>query len=170
MNKLTKILLGIAIAVFALEVVMNVFFGVQYRNGTPFYIFSFLILILIPWIIQKIKKDLFIDYLAKNKNNQKLLIILLAGLIIGLLFIWIKGLSLLWLLPWAYFLFSFLYVFDSRISAIIAVTLLCYTLIFFMLRQIPHAKAIANLSYIFLIIMILTQVREYRLKKPKINE
>ncbi|MBN2087469.1 hypothetical protein JW758_03910 [Candidatus Peregrinibacteria bacterium] len=170
MNSFIKIILGIAVVVFLIKSVVGILAGGNFYNNSLVYLFSFILLLLLPYVINRIKRKVFVDYLLKNYKAPKLFVILIIGIIVGLLFIWFKELPLLLILPWAYFLFSFIYVLDSRISALFAVVLLCYSLIFLILKEDMQAKAIADYAYIFLIILILAQIREYRIKKMQINE
>ncbi|MBU0577668.1 hypothetical protein KJ742_03515 [Patescibacteria group bacterium] len=165
MNKLTKTLFTVALIVLLLQIFIGIFWGVQIQNNSPLYFFSITVIILIPYVLHKIKEDTSADYLKKNLKSPIHLAILIIGLLLGIFLIWFKDFSILLLIPWVYFLLSFIYAIDSRIAIFTTTILLGYAFLFFGLAQIPQAKTFAYLAFIFLIIIILSQIREYRLNK-----
>jgi len=68
----------------------------------------------------------------------------------------------------AYALLSFLYILDSRLSAGVALALLASCPVFLIFKKDPFAETAAVYAYYFLVITVLTQIRE--LKNDKKGE
>ena len=161
MNSFIKILSIIAFILILFQILMNSIFGTGFANNSLIYFYSFIALIGFAWFIDLIKKDISISYLKKNYKKPLLLILLIMGIIIGIIGVLSFEFEILSLIVWFYFLFAVLYVFESRISASIAILLLGYALMTLILKDTGLARDFAVYAFYFLIITIITHMREY---------
>lgn len=170
MNKLIKILLILAVLIFTLQIVIISISGGHFANNMMFYLYSFIVLLISRPVIKEIEKDFSINYLKQNYKNPLLLSLLIIGFGIGYLWFSTKETTIFGIIIWLYFLFSFLYIFESRITNCIVTLLLGYTIIMLMSDKTNIAAQIAIYLFYFLIIMALTRIREYYIKRAEYNE
>jgi len=161
MNSLTRILFIIALILLLFQILMNSIFKLDFGNNSLLYFYSFIALVGFGWFLNMIRKDVSIDYLKRNYKKPLLLILLIIGIIIGIIAVWNLGFGIWDLVIWFYFLFSVLYVFESRVAIAIAILLFGYTLIILLLKDVSLAKVFALYGFYFLITTILTHMREY---------
>ncbi len=165
MNIYIQALLTIALAFMAYKLETLVVLDVDFKDIYLVYVYYFILILLTPTFIKIFKKDAFTNYLRKEYKNPVLMVLWWMGMIIGTIVILNNNWSLYTILILAYGLFSVLYVFENRIAAIISVALLVDSAILHIINQIADSMQIATYAYIFMIIMIVTQIREYRLNQ-----
>ena len=170
MNKLTKILLWVAFAVFLIQVIVKSISNDAFTNNSLFYLASFIILIGVGWGIQYLKKNFSAQYLIEHYKRPAPLVLMAIGLLAMLFSVWQGNISLPSFLIGSYGLFSFIFVFESRLSVLMAMVLMAYAAIMSMMGRSDVAEQLATYVIYFLVIILATQIREHHLIKNEKNE
>lgn len=142
-------------------ILLTSFFSLEIGN-VVLYIFMYIFVFLIWFIIWEIRKDFVIwDFLFKWKNVFKYIVILLY------IFIAYKFSDfnlMLEIIIW-YILFCLLFFIDSRISFLIALSLLSFVPVFLIMWDNSKAETLSIYTYYFLIIWVFMSIYENIINK-----
>jgi hypothetical protein len=90
-------------------------------------------------------------------------------ILVVLIFALVKSIGIVDFIVLAYALISILFVFESRISAVLALILLASCPFFLMFKKDSIAEIMAIYAYYFLVITVITQIAEY-MKENKVKK
>jgi len=102
--------------------------------------------------------------LLRLSRRTWLKILLIAAIMI---FAMLKGVGAIDFFVLLYAMASFIFILDSRWSAAVALLLLASCPVLLILKKDPWAESAAIYAYYFLVITVLTQIREFRQKMEK---
>lgn len=154
MNKLTKSLLSISTVLITIQILLKTFSNLVFSTNSLFYFFILIIIFILPIVFNNVEKKFC--FLIKNYKNKFLGSLFLISILSGWFYL---NLSNLEFLVWVYFWFSILYIFETRITALIALTVLSFIPIQLILENKTVAEELAIFVYYFLIIIVFTEIR-----------
>lgn len=151
---------------FFFEILASSFFNFKLSKDI-IILFTLIVMPLFNILIGEIKKDFFHASLKFSWIN----IIKYLTILIAILFYtnFIKY-NIFELLIFIYFIFSVLFVFESRLPFLIALILLSYCPIFLITNNNANAELFAVYTYYFLCIWVITQILEFKFNEIKSNK
>lgn len=148
------------VSLLLIEVLVGSIFNVK-LDTSIITIFVLIFLPLINILIQEVKKDFFcLGFWWNLRTFIKWIILILYGIIS-----YIYGFTLLNSIVGFYFVFSVLFVFESRVSFLIALIFLAFCPILLITDSKTLAETFSILAYYFLCIGVFTQIREFKFNK-----
>lgn len=165
MNTFTKILLILAILATLLQITIGGITGV-FLGSTILYLYFFIILMSTGAAINAIRKDFGAHYLRVHYKNPALAILMIILISIGFFLLAKGGASAPSFALWVYFLFSFIYCFESRLPAFLSLFFLGVAAVMLLMNRQEVAEELAVYVFWLLVITVLTQIRETCLKNP----
>ena len=160
MNLYFKIWWLSLVSLLLVEVLVGSIFDLK-PDTSIIIIFVLIFLPLINILIQEVKKDFFcLGFWWNWKTFIKWIILILYGIISH-----IYGFTPLNSIVGFYFVFSVLFVFESRISFLVALVFLAFCPILLITESKTLAETFAILAYYFLCIGVFTQILEFKFNK-----
>ncbi len=148
--------------------VLYLYITKKYPINTNFlYLFWILLIPFFDKIINFIKKDFSFNYTEKIDKYLFLKIFILIILIIILIFFKVTIINFATLF---FIIFAILFKLDPRLSFLLALFLLCYTVLFILIEDKKIAEQLSIYAYYFLIIWVWLEITENLFFKKIENE
>jgi len=119
--------------------------------------------------IKEILKSLIAPFVQRLRTFNKKDLLKVGIIILVLTYALHRGMSVIDFFVLAYALVSILFIVDSRIAGVIALTCLASCPFFLIFKKETIAETMAIYAYYFLVITVLTQMREYIKEKEGVK-